>query len=72
MTIEKLLGYTTKELQALSDDDLLKIFQPYLKVTRVEEVKNIKKKAAGTKDEILKAKEKANELAKAMGLGKLF
>lgn len=72
MTIEELLGYTTAQLQSLSDEELLRIFEPYLKISRVERVKEEKKKAKGTRDEILKAKEKANQLAAEMGLGKIF
>lgn len=34
MTIEKLLGMSAKEWEALSDADLHKFLEPYLKVTR--------------------------------------
>lgn len=80
MTIEKLLGYKTSELKAMSDKDLLLIFAPYLKATRLEmmgkerktPVKRIKKASGPTNDEVKAAKEKANAIAKSMGLGNVF
>ena len=77
MTIEKLLGYKTSELKAMSDEELLKIFAPYLVATRIEmqgKVHKTKKSAPSgpTKDEIAAAKDKANKMAAAMGLKPIF
>ena len=78
MTIEQLLGYKASELEALSDEELLKIFAPYLKVTRPEiatgkihSAKRIKR-VSHTHDELDAAKQKANELMKQLGGKNLF
>ena len=34
MTIEQLVGKSAAELKAMSDEDVLKYFEPYLKFTR--------------------------------------
>lgn len=36
MTIEELLGNPVEKIEKMSDDELLKYFEPYLKVTRPE------------------------------------
>lgn len=81
MTIEKLLGMDGKSLEALTDNELLEYFKPYLHVTRPESTvarfsDTSKSSGGGAKSNVDKAISKMTpesaarlkELAKQMGL----
>lgn len=80
MTIEKLLEMPGKQLEALTDNELLEYFKPYLHVTRPESTvarfTDSTKSSGGSKSNVDKAISKMTpesaarlkELAKQMGL----
>jgi len=47
VTIDKLLGYTSAELRAISDADAAKLFEPYLHITRPERAVRVESAKGG-------------------------
>jgi hypothetical protein len=44
MTIDEIVGLTAEQIAAMSDEELLKHFNPFLDITRPERVRQVKQK----------------------------
>jgi hypothetical protein len=64
MTIEQLRNCSAAELQAMSREQLLEYFKPYLHITRPEQAGKQEKKPASKKQQF----DAANDLLKNLGI----
>lgn len=71
MTLETLLNCSADELEKLTEEELLKHFEPYLKITRpelAEKPEKSGKRSGGGVPAVMSKKQQANAILAAMGI----
>jgi len=68
MTIEQLLGYDGAQLKAMTDAELLVLFEPVLKTTRPEFAEKPQPKAMSQSSRVKAVQDETMQLMKQLGI----